>query len=64
MKGLRSVVEVAMEVERMAHISGDWQRRWRERVGLVGFNGCARSVEVEIVVVGSNRWCWLGFLGL
>ena len=64
MKGLRSVVEVAMEVERMAHISGDWQRRWRERVGLVGFNGYARSVEVEIVVARSNRWCWLGFLGL
>ena len=64
MKGLRSVVEVAMEVERMAHISGDWQRRWRERVGLVGFNGCAKSVEVEIAVARSNRWCWLGFLGL
>ena len=64
MKGLRSVVEVAMEVERMAHISGDWQRRW-EREGWVGwFNGCARSVEVEIVVARSNRWCWLGFLGL
>ena len=54
MKGLILVVEVAVEVERRAHISGDWQRRWRERAGLVGFDGCARSVEVKIVVVGSD----------
>ena len=47
MKGLRSVVEVAMEVERRAHISGDWRRRWRERVGMDGLDGYARSVEVE-----------------
>ena len=28
--------------------------RWRERVGLVRFDGCPRLVEVEIVVAGSD----------
>ena len=28
---------------------------------MVGFDGCAKSMEVEIVVAGSNQWCWLGF---
>ena len=35
--------------------------RWRERVGLVRFDGCARLVEVEIVMAGSDQWCWLDF---
>ena len=51
MKGLKSVVEVAMEVERMAHISGDWQWKWR-----------AWLISVEIDDEGGERG--LGWLGL
>ena len=71
MKGLKSVVEVAMEVERMAHISGDWQRRWRERVGLVGLMAAPDQWRWrlwwlgQIGGVGWVFWVcrWLGFLG-
>ena len=37
--------------------------RWRERVRLVRFDGCARLVEAEILVARSNQWCWFGFFG-
>ena len=33
------------------------------QIGLVRFNGCARLVEVEIVVAGLNKWCWFSFYG-
>ena len=40
------------------------QWRWRERVGLVRFDGCAKLVEVEIMVARSDQWCWFSFFGL
>ena len=33
------------------------------QIGLVRFNGCARLVEVEIVVAGLDQWCWFSFYG-
>nr|POE68262.1 hypothetical protein CFP56_26156 [Quercus suber] len=64
--GYRSIVEVVVEVvEELrlvveldkgaqisggGNLSGDRRWRWRERVGLVMFDGYARSVEVEIMV--------------
>lgn len=30
----------------------------------MGFDGCTKLVEVEIVVARSGRWCWLGFIGV
>ena len=38
--------------------------RWREKVRLVRFDGCARLVEVEIVVAGLDQWCWFRFFFL
>ena len=34
------------------------------QIGLVRFDGCAKLVEVEIVVAGSDQWCWFSFFGL
>ena len=33
------------------------------QIGLVRFDGCAKLVEVEIVVVGLDQWCWFNFFG-
>ena len=33
------------------------------QIELVRFDGCARLVEVEIVVAGLNKWCWFSFYG-
>ena len=34
------------------------------QIKLIRFDGCAKLVEVEIVVAGSNQWCWFNFFGL
>ena len=33
------------------------------QIRLVRFDGRALLVEVEIMVVGSDQWCWFSFFG-